>query len=37
LLPGLSFAALAAISFAFFENALFYRYDGTSILTMATA
>jgi hypothetical protein len=37
LLPGLSFAALAAVSFTFFKDALFYRYDGTSILTVATA
>jgi hypothetical protein len=33
----LSLAALGAVNFSFFADALFYRYDGTFILTMATA
>ena len=37
LVPTLSFAALSAVNFSFFADALFYRYDGTFILTMATA
>jgi hypothetical protein len=35
LLPALSFATVAAIDFAFYKDALFYRYDGTFILAMA--
>ncbi len=37
LLPSLSFAVLSALDFSVFRDALFYRYDGTFILTMATA
>jgi hypothetical protein len=37
LVPTLSFVALSAVNFSFFADALFYRYDGTFILTMATA
>jgi len=37
LAPTLSFAALSVVNFSFFADALFYRYDGTFILTMATA
>ncbi len=37
LVPALSFAALTAVNFSFFADALFYRYDGTFILTMTTA
>lgn len=35
LLPALSFAAVAAVVFSFYKDALFYRYDGTFVLTMA--
>jgi hypothetical protein len=35
LIPTLSFVALSAVNFSFFADALFYRYDGTFILTMA--
>ena len=35
LIPSLSFVALSAVNFSFFADALFYRYDGTFILTMA--
>src|SRR5215472_9369672 len=35
LLPALVFAAVAAVVFSFYKDALFYRYDGTFVLTMA--
>jgi len=35
LLPALAFAAMAAVVFSFYKDALFYRYDGTFVLTMA--
>jgi hypothetical protein len=35
LLPALAFAATAAVAFSFYKDALFYRYDGTFVLTMA--
>jgi hypothetical protein len=37
LIPTLSFAALGAVNFSYFADALFYRYDGVFILTMVTA
>jgi hypothetical protein len=37
LVPTLSFAALTVLVFSFYADVLFYRYDGTFILTLATA
>jgi hypothetical protein len=36
-LPAISFAALSAVNFSYMRDALFYRFDGTYILALATA